>query len=105
MAPALAPLGFDEPHSRQPAAGPPVPVAERIEDRLPTVLIYGHGDTVRGLDGQWRKGLAPWSLALEGERIYGRGTADNKGQHSINFAALAAVHCASAAGSASTSSS
>jgi acetylornithine deacetylase/succinyl-diaminopimelate desuccinylase-like protein len=67
-------------------------VAERIEDHTAlTVLIYGHGDTVRGLDGQWRKGLSPWSITIEGERIYGRGTADNKGQHSINIAALAAV--------------
>ena len=56
-----------------------------------TVLVYGHGDTVRGLDDLWRPGLAPWTLNVEGERIYGRGTADNKGQHSINIAALAAV--------------
>src|SRR6202042_82562 len=27
----------------------------------------------------------------EGERIYGRGTADNKGRHSVNITALAAV--------------
>ena len=51
----------------------------------------GHGDTVRGLDQFWRKGLSPWSIAIEGDRIYGRGTADNKSQHSINMAALAAV--------------
>src|SRR5262245_64925146 len=56
-----------------------------------TVLIYGHGDTVRGLDESWRAGLSPWVLTVEGKRIYGRGTADNKGQHSINIAALAAV--------------
>ena len=58
-------------------------MAERIEDAaLLTVLIYGHGDTVRGLDDLWRPGLSPWVLTVEGERIYGRGTADNKGQHS-----------------------
>ena len=28
----------------------------------------------------------------KGERVYGRGTADNKGQHSINMAALRTVH-------------
>src|SRR5262249_56905206 len=50
-----------------------------------------HGDTVRGLDDAWRAGLSPWVLTVEGKRIYGRGTADNKGQHSINIAALAAV--------------
>jgi acetylornithine deacetylase/succinyl-diaminopimelate desuccinylase-like protein len=56
-----------------------------------TVLIYGHGDTIRGLDDLWRQDLSPWSLTIEGERIYGRGTADNKGQHSVNIGALAAV--------------
>jgi acetylornithine deacetylase/succinyl-diaminopimelate desuccinylase-like protein len=67
-------------------------VAERLEDPAAlTVLIYGHGDTVRGLDQLWREGLSPWSIAIRGDRIYGRGTADNKGQHSINMAALAAV--------------
>jgi acetylornithine deacetylase/succinyl-diaminopimelate desuccinylase-like protein len=91
IAPALSPLGFtsrflDNPH------GPPFLVAERIEaPDLLTVLIYGHGDTVRGLDDLWRKGLSPWTLTIEGDRLYGRGTADNKGQHSINIAALAAV--------------
>ena len=72
--------------------GPPFLVAERIEDpALVTVLIYGHGDTVRGLDDLWRPGLSPWTLTVEGDRCYGRGTADNKGQHTINIAALAAV--------------
>jgi len=72
--------------------GPPFLVAERIEDSAPvTVLIYGHGDTVRGFDAFWRAGLSPWTLTIEGERIYGRGVADNKGQHSINIAAIAAV--------------
>src|SRR4030095_9395783 len=36
-------------------------------------------------------GRDPWKLARQGERIYGRGTADNKGQHTVNFAALEAV--------------
>jgi acetylornithine deacetylase/succinyl-diaminopimelate desuccinylase-like protein len=91
--PALAPLGFrsrilDNPQR----GGPPFLVAERIEDpKRVTVLVYGHGDTIRGLDDLWRAGLAPWSLAIEGERLYGRGTADNKGQHTVNIAALAAV--------------
>ena len=34
-------------------------------------------------------------VAVEGDRWYGRGTADNKGQHSINLAALGAC-CARA---------
>jgi acetylornithine deacetylase/succinyl-diaminopimelate desuccinylase-like protein len=33
----------------------------------------------------------PWQVTVEQGRWYGRGTADNKGQHSINLAALEAV--------------
>ena len=74
------------------AGGPPFLIAERHEsDDLPTVLTYGHGDVVRGYDEQWRAGLKPWEIVVDGDRWYGRGTADNKGQHSVNFAALAAV--------------
>ena len=57
----------------------------------PTILTYGHGDTVRGLEDQWREGLDPWRVTEEPDRWYGRGTADNKGQHALNLAALEAV--------------
>jgi acetylornithine deacetylase/succinyl-diaminopimelate desuccinylase-like protein len=70
----------------------PFLVARRLEDEaLPTVLSYGHGDVIRGQEGEWRAGLEPWALKREGERLYGRGTADNKGQHTINLAALDSV--------------
>jgi acetylornithine deacetylase/succinyl-diaminopimelate desuccinylase-like protein len=70
----------------------PFLIAHRHEDdALPTVLSYGHGDVVRGYDAQWRAGLTPWDVTIDGERWYGRGTADNKGQHSVNLAALKAV--------------
>jgi acetylornithine deacetylase/succinyl-diaminopimelate desuccinylase-like protein len=70
----------------------PVLLATRMEDdKLPTVLGYGHGDVVRGLEEQWTKGRGPWVTAREGDRLYGRGTTDNKGQHTINMAALDAV--------------
>src|SRR5271155_3154666 len=91
IVPTLTPLGFtcrvlDNP------LGPPVLVAERIENpAYVTALVYGHGDTIRGQDDQWRTGLSPWHVVVEGERIYGRGTADNKGQHSVNIGSLAAV--------------
>src|SRR5215467_1345220 len=67
LAPALAPLGFKTHLFANPlGSGPPFLVAERIEDpALLTVLIYGHGDTIRGLDNLWREGLAPWSLTIE----------------------------------------
>jgi acetylornithine deacetylase/succinyl-diaminopimelate desuccinylase-like protein len=91
MMPTLHRLGFSCRVLDNPG-GPPVMVAERIENPdLVTALVYGHGDTIRGLDDLWRPGLTPWRVAVEGERIYGRGTADNKGQHSVNIAGLAAV--------------
>jgi acetylornithine deacetylase/succinyl-diaminopimelate desuccinylase-like protein len=72
--------------------GGPFLIAELIEDpKRPTVLMYGHGDVIRGQEEQWRAGLHPWAVKQEGERIYGRGTADNKGQHTINLAAIEAV--------------
>ena len=93
MAPAATALGCTWRIDDNPVdGGNPFLVAERIEHPArPTVLIYGHGDTVGAQDGQWRAGLSPWTLVQEGERIYGRGTADNKGQHSINLAAVEQV--------------
>ncbi|HTG25376.1 MAG TPA: M20/M25/M40 family metallo-hydrolase, partial [Reyranella sp.] len=70
----------------------PFLIARRVEDPAkPTVLTYGHGDVIRGQEEQWRSGLSPWKIVIEGDRMYGRGTADNKGQHTINIAALACV--------------
>lgn len=70
----------------------PFLLAERHEsDDLPTALTYGHGDVVLGYDDQWRDGLSPWTVTQEGDRLYGRGTADNKGQHTVNLAALETV--------------
>src|SRR5271163_4519592 len=70
----------------------PILTAERLEDpSRPTILTYGHGDTVRGLENQWRPDLDPWRLHEDGDRWYGRGTADNKGQHALNLTALEAV--------------
>jgi acetylornithine deacetylase/succinyl-diaminopimelate desuccinylase-like protein len=93
IGPALALLGFDyRIVANSMANAPPFLLAERFEGaELPTVLTYGHGDVVLGYDAQWRAGLSPWQVTVEGDRWYGRGTADNKGQHSINFAALGQV--------------
>ncbi|WP_043748899.1 M20 family metallopeptidase [Methylobacterium nodulans] len=93
VAPAVARLGFTSRILDNPdGVHGPFLIAERREgEDLPTVLIYGHGDTVRGYPEQWREGLHPWRIVVEGERWYGRGTADNKGQHLVNLAALEAV--------------
>ena len=93
IGPYLTPLGYDcEIFDNPVEGGGPFLVASRIEDpSRPTLLAYGHGDVVRGIPEQWRDGLDPWVLKQEGDRYYGRGTADNKVQHSIVMAALAAV--------------
>jgi acetylornithine deacetylase/succinyl-diaminopimelate desuccinylase-like protein len=93
MRPAFEAMGFTVTRYDNPLPGQgPVLLATRIEStRLPTVLGYGHGDVIRGLEDQWTKGKGPWVTAREGERLYGRGTADNKGQHTINMAALRSV--------------
>lgn len=91
--PMLAGLGFETTLYDNPVSGgAPILVAQRIEDpSLTTVLTYGHGDVIRAQTDQWREGLHPFELVEEGDRLYGRGTADNKSQHLINFRALAAV--------------
>ena len=92
IAPTLKRLGFESTIFDNPVRGGPILIAERREDgAATTVLGYGHGDVVRGLEPQWREGLSPWTLTPRGDRLYGRGTADNKGQHSINLAALETV--------------
>ena len=92
IAPTFARLGFASEIIDNPVRGGPVLIAERREaGAATTVFGYGHGDVIRGLEPQWRDGLSPWRLQPEGERLYGRGAADNKGQHTINLAALDAV--------------
>lgn len=70
----------------------PALFAERREgDELPTILTYGHGDVLWGMQGDWEDGLDPWKMTARDGRFYGRGAVDNKGQHAINLAALRAV--------------
>lgn len=93
IAPCLERLNFRTTLVENPVA-PKAPflVAERIEGaKLPTVLSYGHGDVLHGMDGDWSDGLSPWSLAKKDGRLFGRGTVDNKGQHSLNIAAIEVI--------------
>src|SRR5277367_1796525 len=92
LQPAFARLDFATKLIESPADKGPYLLAEYRENpSVPTVLIYGHGDVVDGMVGEWRDNLDPWRTTQVGNRVYGRGTADNKGQHSINMAALRAV--------------
>ncbi len=91
--PTVEGLGFRASIWANPVTGaPPMLFAERLEDPArPTVLIYGHGDVVLGYDEQWSDDRSPWIVSAVDGRWYGRGTADNKGQHTINLAALGRV--------------
>jgi len=92
LQPAFAALDFSTRLIESPTGRGPYLLADYHEDSsLPTLLTYGHGDVVDGMVGEWRDNLDPWQTTTKGERVYGRGTADNKGQHSINMSALRAV--------------
>jgi acetylornithine deacetylase/succinyl-diaminopimelate desuccinylase-like protein len=92
LQPAFAKLDFSSRLIESPTGKCPYLLAEyRENSSAPTVLMYGHGDVVDGMAGEWRDGRDPWRTTNSGNRVYGRGTADNKGQHSINMSALSAV--------------
>jgi acetylornithine deacetylase/succinyl-diaminopimelate desuccinylase-like protein len=74
MRPALEAMGFVCRVLTQGNARGPFLYAERKEDKaLPTVLGYGHGDVIRGLESGWKDGLSPWQLTEVDGRYYGRG--------------------------------
>jgi acetylornithine deacetylase/succinyl-diaminopimelate desuccinylase-like protein len=92
LQPAFSQLEFSTQLIESPTGKSPFLLAEyRESSSAPTVLMYGHGDVVDGMAGGWRDNLDPWRTTTSGNRVYGRGTADNKGQHSINLSALRAV--------------
>jgi acetylornithine deacetylase/succinyl-diaminopimelate desuccinylase-like protein len=92
LQPAFSELDFKTRLIESPSGKGPYLLAEHIESSsAPTILMYGHGDVVDGMVGEWRDNLDPWRATTVGNRVYGRGTADNKGQHSINMSALGAV--------------
>ena len=71
---------------------PPFLIGKRIESsELKTILLYGHGDTVPLQQELWNEGISPSKLKIIDEKIYGRGVADNKGQHLVNLMALLSV--------------
>lgn len=83
---------------RQPIRGMTVEVV-RLEGRTPLlfidiagdskdcVLLYGHMDKQPEMTG-WREGLGAWTPVLEGERLFGRGSADDG---YATFACLGAI--------------
>jgi acetylornithine deacetylase/succinyl-diaminopimelate desuccinylase-like protein len=92
LQPAFSQLDFSTRLIESPTGRNPYLLAEYHESSsAPTVLTYGHGDVVDGMVGEWRDNLDPWRTTKIDNRVYGRGTADNKGQHSINLSAIRAV--------------
>jgi acetylornithine deacetylase/succinyl-diaminopimelate desuccinylase-like protein len=76
-----------------PAHGVP---AHGVPDGGGAVLLYGHLDKQPPL-AQWRTGLGPWEPVRDGDRLYGRGGADDG---YAAFAALSAIEAVRAAGGA-----
>ena len=58
-----------------------------------TVLLYGHLDKQPEFTG-WREGLGPWTPVLDGDRLYGRGGADDGYSAFAALSGLEAVHAA-----------
>ncbi len=63
LIPAFAELGFSTRLIESPTGKGPYLLADYREDpALPTVLTYGHGDVVDGMEGAWRDHLDPWQI-------------------------------------------
>jgi acetylornithine deacetylase/succinyl-diaminopimelate desuccinylase-like protein len=87
---------------KQPIPGLTVEVV-RLPERTPvilmevpgqgkdTVLLYGHLDKQPEMTG-WREGLSPWEPKLEGDKLYGRGAADDGYSSYASLAALRLLH-------------
>jgi acetylornithine deacetylase/succinyl-diaminopimelate desuccinylase-like protein len=65
-----------------------VPGAPGSED---TVLLYGHLDKQPEMTG-WREGLSPWEPVREGDKLYGRGGADDGYSSFASLAAIRLLH-------------
>jgi acetylornithine deacetylase/succinyl-diaminopimelate desuccinylase-like protein len=63
-----------------------------------TVLLYGHLDKQPEMTG-WREDLGPWKPVIEGDRLYGRGGADDG---YAAFASVLAIEAAQANGMSHT---
>ena len=72
----------------------PVLIVEVPGDEPGNILLYGHLDKQPEMTG-WREDLAPWKPVLEGEKLYGRGGADDG--YAV-FASLTAINALQAQG-------
>ena len=68
----------------------PLVFVEIQGDSKNTVLLYGHLDKQPEMTG-WRNGLGPWKPVLNGDRLYGRGGADDGYATFSSMLAIAAL--------------
>ncbi len=89
---AFAAIGFTDAHLAETADGSQAVVGSRpcADPEAPTVLLYAHYDVQPPLDEEaWR--TPPFELTEVGDRWYGRGTADCKGNIVMHLTALRAL--------------
>lgn len=67
-----------------------IPAFDYAGPREDTVLLYGHIDKQPEMVG-WREDLGPWKPVIEGDRLYGRGGADDGYAAFASLAAIEAV--------------
>lgn len=80
--PGRTPLIYMEIPATAPSAAEPL--------KEPTVLLYGHLDKQPEMVG-WRDDLGPWLPVLEGDKLYGRGGADDGYSAFASLTAIAAL--------------
>lgn len=91
----LVDYGFDDVRLLETGGHPAVFGEQRVSANAPTVLIYGHHDVQpAGRIERWTS--PPFQAVIRDGRMYGRGTADDKG----GFLAYVAAGSACAAGNA-----
>ena len=72
----------------------PFGIGATNDDDPSTVVLYGHLDKQPEMTG-WKDGLGPWTPVRDGDRLYGRGGADDG---YAAFASLAAIEAVQACG-------
>src|ERR1700737_5597118 len=76
LQPAFSQLDFSSRLIESPAGNNPYLLAEyRESSTAPTVLMYGHGDVVDGMAGEWRGNLDPGRATTIDNRGYWPGNA------------------------------
>ncbi|MEM9747120.1 MAG: M20/M25/M40 family metallo-hydrolase [Actinomycetota bacterium] len=93
--PGLAVEVLDHP-DRSPVIVMEIPATDSGGDLDDVVLLYGHLDKQPEMEG-WRDDLGPWTPVREGDKLYGRGGADDGYAAFASLTAIEAVHAAGGA--------